>query len=436
MSPEAPRPKRRRRILLGVGLAVVLIAAASVVVALRRQGDISHPDVEFRPEPPPSPAVPPTEKKPRANPFDSFVWPVYGYSADRRRYLPAAHEMRPPFRRRWQVNTGALLEFPPVLGGTSLYVLNDDARLLAIAKKTGRVRWKRRLGVLAAASPAYGNGRVYAVILARGKGQPGRVTALRASDGKVLWSHGLRARAESSPLLSGGRLYFGAEDGTVYALRASDGAELWRYKAHGAVKGGLALSRGKLYFGDYSGHVYALRQDGRQVWQVGTTGKAFGFASGQFYATPAVAFGRVFLGNTDGNVYSFAASSGKLAWRTRTGGYVYSSPAVAELPKAGPMVYSGSYDGTFYALDARSGKVRWSRREGGAISGGATVVGEIVYSANIRTRTTTGYGARTGKVMFRFPDGAYNPVISDGQTLFIDGYKRIYALRPRGGGAR
>ena len=48
-----------------------------------------------------------------------------------------------------------------------------------------------------------------------------------------------------------------------------------------------------------------------------------------FYSTPAVYDGRVYLGNTDGGVYAYKTADGNLAWRRPTGGYVYSSPAVA-----------------------------------------------------------------------------------------------------------
>ncbi len=71
--------------------------------------------------------------------------------------------------------------------------------------------------------------------------------------------------------------------------------------------------------------------------------------SGTFYSTAAVVYGRVFLGNTDGRVYAYDASNGKLDWAVQTGAYVYASPAVTNAPGLGPTVYVGSYDGDFYA---------------------------------------------------------------------------------------
>lgn len=437
MSRLRPR-SRRGRLLLGSLVALLALLGAGGVFALTRGGDVSNADVAFRaeptvtpvPEPPPEPSE--RNGKREEDPLDDFVWAHYGYSKDRRRHLPAAASLRPPFYRTWSVTGKILLEFSPVIGGRSLYLLKNNGALYAIAKKTGRVRWKDKLGYLAASSPAYGDGKLYVTLLQRGRNtRAGRVVALSAASGKLLWSRPLPSRTESSPLLDNGRLYFGSESGRIYALRASDGAVRWTYDAAGAVKGGLALADGKLYFGDYRGRVYALRQrDGSPAWTQSTRGARFGLGAGQFYSTPAVAYGRVYLGNTDGRVYSFASEDGKLAWSKATGGYVYGSPAVAQVPGGKPTVYVGSYSGRFYALDARTGDVRWSHDAKGKISGGATVIGDIVYFSNLSRKTTVGLGARTGRKVFASARGAFNPVVSDGRTVFLTGYSSLYALRP------
>ena len=266
----------------------------------------------------------------------------------------------------------------------------------------------------------------------RGRGaRIGRVVALDGKTGKISWSRELASRSESSPLIDGDRLYFGSENGTVYAMGAGDGRVRWRFRASGAVKGGLALADGKLYFGDYGGRVYAIRAEQRPPGLAREhERRPLRLGSGNFYSTPAVAFGRVYIGNTDGRVYSFSAASGKLAWSKSTGGYVYASPAVAQVPGGRPLVYVGSYSGRFYALDARSGAVRWSRGGHGRISGGATVIGDIVYFADLGNKRTIGLGARTGRKVFEHERGSYNPVVSDGETIFLTGYHAMYALQP------
>ena len=74
--------------------------------------------------------------------------------------------------------------------------------------------------------------------------------------------------------------------------------------------------------------------------------------------------------------------------------------------------------------------MRWSRNFGGKISGGASVVGDIVYFSNYARKDTTGLGVRTGKTVFKMGRGAFNPVISDGRTIFLTGFSSLYALRP------
>jgi outer membrane protein assembly factor BamB len=440
--PPQERKRRWWRIVLVLGIAMVLlVSAAAAYVITQQEDDVSNPDVEFRADEPAEPTEPEEEVEPDApgkkqtDPVDRFIWAHYGYTRDRRRYLPLKNPPRPPFRELWQYQGNILLEFPPVIGGKRLYLLNDSGVLLAIHKHTGKVLWKRRLGALAAASPAYGGGKVYVVLLQRKKEGPdsrvGRVVALDGKTGKIEWAKELASRSESSPLLAGGRLYFGAENGTVYAMDADDGDVRWRFRASGAVKGGLALADGKLYFGAYGGSVYAIRQsNGSQVWRASSSGGAFGLGAGNFYSTPAVAYGRVYIGSTNGRMYSFSASSGKVAWSKSTGGYVYASPAVAQVPGGRPLVYAGSYSGRFYAFDARSGDVRWSRGGYGRISGGATVIGDIVYFADLGNKKTHGLGARTGKPVFTHERGSYNPVVSDGETIYLAGYHAMYALRP------
>jgi outer membrane protein assembly factor BamB len=424
---------RWRWLVLG-GVCCVVAAGAAVAILLTSQpGDVSHPDVEFTDTQAANTTS--TEHKPKATDHpmdDGFAWPDYGYTKARTGYLPLTTPLRPPFVKEWQVSGSQLIEFPPVLCKRSLYLEKNNGALYKISRLTGKVRWKAKLGYLAASSPACAGASVYAVVLERGKGiKAGRVMALDAKNGRVRWSRKLPSRAESSPLVASGRLYFGTEDGTVYALRARDGALRWRYKAAGAVKGGLALDQGRLFFGDYGGRVHAIRQrDGSPIWQTSSAGTAFGLKAGSFYSTPAAAYGRIYIGSLDGFVYSFAAANGKLAWRHRTGSYVYSSPAVASVPGAGPTVYIGSYDGRLYAFDARSGQVRWAHNAGGKISGGPVVVGDLVFYSNLARRSSAALGAVTGKLVWATGRGAFNPVISDGRRLYFLGYSSLFMLAP------
>jgi outer membrane protein assembly factor BamB len=425
---SSPPPRRRRGLLVALVAVVLLAGGAAAFLAFRQPGDVSNPDVEFE-----APTTATTAPEPKPKPkVDDFLWPTYGFDAARTRdFGDAPDYLRPPFRRGWTYRGPVLIEFPPAIRGSTLYLLDDDAMLRAIQKTSGRILWRQQVGRLAAASPTVGDGRVYAVALRGIDSEAGRIAAYDARTGRQAWSHALPSRAESSPLLRRGVVYFGSEDGTVYALDARSGKTRWTYAAGNAVKGGLAYAKGTLYFGDYGGRVHAVRtRDGSRVWSVGTSGTRFGFGSGRFYSTAAVAFGRVYLGNTDSRVYSFSARTGELAWATGTGSYVYGSPAVANVDGLGPTVYIGSYDGNFYAFDARSGSVRWRFASGAKISGSATIVGDVVYFSNLGATITEGLDVRTGRKLFDFSDGAFNAVVADRRALYFAGYTSLYEMLP------
>jgi outer membrane protein assembly factor BamB len=402
-------------VLLALALLAAGAAAAVYLTLGDEPGNVSNPDAEFT-DTETQPAEKPKEKE--------LVWPVYGFTPERTRYLDAP-QIDPPFRTRWRTRLGELIEFQPVFADGTLYVVPNDGVARALDARTGKIEWSTRVGTLNASSPAYYRGDLYIATLSK------RITALRAKDGRQRWKRNLPSRTESSPVVIEGTLYMGSEDGTVYAIKAKTGRILWTYKAGGAVKGALAYSDGRLFFGDYNGQVTAIRaKDGSQIWKTGTEGRSFG-RSGNFYSTPAVKYGRVYIGNTDGFVYSFVASSGELAWRHRTGGYVYAAPAVARAKGTPPTVYIGSYDENFYALDARSGDVRWKYNAKGRISGAPTVIGRIVYFSELENKTTSGVDVRTGRRVFKLSSGAFNPAISDGKWLYITGYSSIFGLEPR-----
>src|SRR5207302_1836708 len=248
MDPSGgPRWWRRRRWPL-IAVAVVLVGAGVALAVyfafVKRQGNVSHPNVEFTPT---------TPQKPKLV-AETFKWPLYGYTPDRARYLNA--DIRPPYREIWEYKSGSLIEFQPILVNGVLYVVPNNGEARAIDAKTGKKLWAHHVGSLNASSPAWANNRLFITTLS------GTFTCLNAKNGK-------------------------------------------------------------------------------RIWRTGTSGAAFQ-QSGQFYSTPAVANGRVYLGNTDHFVYSFAAHTGQLAWRYSTGYYVYSAAAVGPGPGGKPTVFIGS----------------------------------------------------------------------------------------------
>jgi outer membrane protein assembly factor BamB len=404
--------RRRLAVAAGAGLAVIAVAVGAYL-ALKRPADVSNPDAAFK------------SGKPAVKPID---WPLYGHDRQRTRYLPAKH-LDPPFGSSlWSFQAGKLLEFQPIAVKGRLYFMDKDGMFYALDSGTGRVQWKRRIGTLNASSPAYADGRLFAVNL-----EPHQAVAIRPRPhgSEVLWRRTLPGRSESSPLVHAGKVIFGCESGDIFALDARTGKTEWTVHTGGAVKGALAYNRGTVFADNYAGEVWALDAgNGRVKWTAHTQGAGF-LHGGGAYSTPAVAWGRVYLGGLDGRVYSFVEKTGELAWSHSTGAEVYPSPAVADTPHSPPTVYVGSQDQRFYALDARTGEVRWERSPGGIVLGSSSVVGETVYVSVIGPNIGTfGYDVASGKKVFYNDQGEYNPVISDGKKVYLTGASTVRAFKP------
>ncbi|MDX6663674.1 MAG: hypothetical protein QOG09_1776 [Solirubrobacterales bacterium] len=397
---------------IGVVIAGLLVGLVGYA-ALRRPADVSHPNVFFN-----------KKQRVKPNKRELASWPFYGHDEGRTKFLPGKG-LDPPFKRVWRFEARKLLEFPPIYVRGRLYMMNNDGVFFALNAKTGNVKWRRKIGSLNASSPAYAGGRVYGVNLA-----PAQAFALNARTGKTIWRKPLPGRAESSPVVSHGRVYFGCECGSLYAVSARTGKTIWTASVAGAIKASPALYRGVLYVGDYGGQMSAIRaSDGSSVWRTGSQGSSFG-RSGEFYSTAAIAYGRVYVGNNDGRVYSFELRSGALAWSHSLGGYVYSGPAVADTAQTNPTVYVGSFDNRMHALDARTGNELWSVDGGGNVSGAISVIGNTAYVSNVDSTLTRGFDIRSHREVINFSTGAYTPMISDGRWLYLTGYSSIQALKP------
>lgn len=407
----------RTATLVGAAVALIAIVGVAGYLALKRPGDVSNEDAFFD--------AAASDGKDVVGVTD---WPLYGLNEERTRYL-AVEGLEPPFKVKWEINGRKLLEYSPIIAGGSLFAVNNNGLAFAAKTRNGKIKWRREIASLNASSPAYSDGMLYIANL-----EPGQVLALNAKNGVQRWKRRLPGRTESSPVVIKDRVIVGCECGTLYAFDKDTGKTIWEADLPGEIKAAPAVSEGVAYVGDYSGTMSAVRvNDGSIKWQSGSQGAGFGRA-GAFYGTAAVAFGRVYVTSKDGRAYSYEKDSGDLAWSHTSGGELYAGVVAADTPKTDPTIYFGSYGGErFYALDARSGDERWSVDAGGPVIGAASVIGEVVYFADLDTTHTTALSTTNGEKLWDYHDGAYNPVVSDGKLIYLTGYKHIYAMKPPGG---
>jgi outer membrane protein assembly factor BamB len=368
---------------------------------------------------------------PASNPTGNVAWPLFGRVPERTHYLPSRRRvLDPPLKETWSINTHALIEFPPAIANGVGYVINKYGNGKAVRLRDHKILWELNVHPsnkgkpTDVTAPVYYRGRVYGAFL------DGSLAAGDAKTGKRVWVRNLHAHLESSPLAVDGTLYIGTDKADLVALRASDGRIRWRFNSPGAIKASPSYHDGRVFVADYQSGMFALdATTGKPLWRTNTS-KVPPFGNGGFFSSPAVAFGRVYAARDDGTVYAFDEKTGKVDWSFDTGGYVYGSPAVAEVPGTPPSVYIGAENGRFFALDARTGKPRWHYDVGGPIPGTATVIGHTVYTSSFKTRETIGLDVRTHRKSFHLRQAGYTPVVSDGKRLFLVGYYEVVELEP------
>jgi len=86
-------------------------------------------------------------------------------------------------------------------------------------------------------------------------------------------------------------------------------------------------------------------------------------------SSPVMGFGRVFIGSSDGKVYSINLIDGSKVWEFDTGDDIEASPLLLE-----GAIYVGNLSGEFFSLDAHTGQVRWKYKCQNSIYGSANWV--------------------------------------------------------------
>ena len=176
-SPQDPAAWRQpwHIAIIAVVSLVVMGGAAAAYLVLKRDSDQSCP-------PPCTLETSKGDKPPsHREEVKTVDWPLYGYDEQRTRYLPTKR-VRPPFDASvWSFQAGKLLEFSPIVAKGTLYFQDKDAELYALSADKGKVEWRKEIGALGAASPAYSHGVIYVVTLQKAPGvDQGEALALRA----------------------------------------------------------------------------------------------------------------------------------------------------------------------------------------------------------------------------------------------------------------
>jgi hypothetical protein len=121
-----------------------------------------------------------------------------------------------------------------------------------------------------------------------------------------------------------------------------------------------------------------------------------------------------------------APSTNQTLWTFTTGGFVISSPAVAN-----GNVYVGSYDDKIYCLDDATGAHVWNYTTGGDVGSSPAVADGKVYISSVNNSKVYCFNAADGALIWSYTTGMWvysSPVVANGVVYVGSLDRKIYAF--------
>lgn len=225
-------------------------------------------------------------------------------------------------------------------------ILASKAGGLFCLSPDGSLEWHRDVNARIMAAPSLDEaGNIYVAALDK------KIRCFN-SQGVEQWQVELKAGSRATPLVIGNIIYPVDESGTLYVVDKGGKKILWQVELGLPVFSSPVFNRDKrrIIVPSKNFHVIAVgikgAGKGKILWKFRTAGVIF--------SSPAVTVDDdIYITSMDHHIYKLSPR-GQLLWKFRAGHWIIASPAIDSRGR----VYFGSYDRCFYCLD-RSGKEIW-----------------------------------------------------------------------------
>ncbi len=278
----------------------------------------------------------------------------------------------------WKYDMNRAVKFSPIIVGGMVVVGSLDKKLDFIDAVSGNELGYYKIASLVSTSPCGDEETIYFGWYNTKES----LYALNLPKKQVRWKV-ILGDISASPKLKGDKIFVGTGDGSMWALEKTTGRKIWQFKSQNSIlstpaclensapweSDSLSLNTNEemVYFGSTDGFLYALQaKSGKLNWKFK--------ADGGIYSSPAIHDGMIFFGSVDGYLYALYLKDGSMAWKFRTGEDIYSSPAVTE-----SLVYIGSNDYCMYALNQKTGELSWKFKTEGLVHSSPIVIGDALF---------------------------------------------------------
>ncbi len=255
----------------------------------------------------------------------------------------------------------AKLTAQPIVLDGAVYTMDSNGMVSAFDLAGGRRRWRTDTESDENRSTNIGGGLAIEAGTVYATTGRGDALALEASTGKITWRKDIGVPARSGPTLSGGRLHFTTLDDQLLALNMADGERAWAYSGTSVATTMLtdaapAISDGLVVAGFGSGELATVRADsGVLAWSdtlASASGRNSNLDLSAIRALPVIDRGRVFAIGIGGLLVALDLRSGRRLWEREIGG--------SQTPwLAGDWLFVQAIDQSLAAISTDDGRARW-----------------------------------------------------------------------------
>jgi outer membrane protein assembly factor BamB len=339
---------------------------------------------------------------------------------------------------------GRYVTAPPVAADGKVFLMDADARVVAVDARTGSQIWRtgtapgdnKRDRVAFGGGVAYSGGKLYVSSGFR------EVLQMDAKTGAIGWRTKTGEALHGAPTVSGGRVFVVALDNTLMTFDAATGAPSWTYQAltesarilaasSPAVSGDTVVAA----FG--SGELVALKaNNGNDLWNEALSRASRTSALSEIRDIP----GRPIIYN--GDVFAVSHSGVFAATDLRTGQARWTLPVVGVTAPlaAGDVVYAVGKDGLVICAARETGQIYWirnlnegfkSKRKGGVFGVGGQKSQRPIWSGPLlsndhllivgQTGEMVALNAKTGEIQKRIEmkGPSITSPIAMGDTVYV-----------------
>ncbi len=331
----------------------------------------------------------------------------------------------------------------PIAYDNRLYLLNDNAEVIALEAEGGKQIWRvsisqnEELGKAIGGGVAYENGTIYVT-------SPfAEVLALNAETGEIKWRHSVNSPVRTAPTVKDGRIFVVTINNELEALDGETGQSIWAHagimEAAGLLGGASPSVFGGVIVVPYSsGEVYALRvENGHPLWSESLASfRNVDSVSALHHikARPVIDQDKVYLVSHSGRASALTLRDGTQIWSRDIGGS--QSPATG-----GDFIFLITSDNEITCLTKDRGLVKWSKALP-AFENNNFNKGKIVWSgpllANNRlivvgsNATMLEINAKDGEIIaeHKLSGGAFiPPIVVNGTMYLLTSNGKLTAMR-------